>query len=290
MSGWYREPLVHFLVAGAAIFALASAVGGDGDGDGDDVRGDAEGGSAELDQRAPRRIVVDTARRATLRASLEAELGRAPSEAELDQALDAWVADEALYREAVALGLDRGDLIVRRRLIQNLRFVLAGRRTPAAPDEATLRAYYDAHQADFERPGRYTLEHVFLSEGDSEVLGFRAAAALDALRGGEDPATLGDPFLHGRRFERQTVEALAQRLGQPLVAELPGLPVGEWAGPVLSTYGVHLVLVVEVVPGGVAPFAEVRGQVEAAWLDAEQARLDDAELREVVERYHVVRE
>jgi peptidyl-prolyl cis-trans isomerase C len=280
MPRWYQEPLLHFLVAGAAIFALTSAID-EGDG--------PEQGAAGPGQ-APAPIVVDSARRETLRASLEAELGRPPSDEEVVRAVDGWVADEALYREAVALGLDRGDLIVRRRLIQNLRFVLAGRQTPPTPDEATLRAHYEAHREAFERPGRYTLEHVFLSEGDSEVLGFRAAAALDALRRGDDPATVGDPFLHGRRFERQTVEALAQRLGQPFVAELPGLPAGEWAGPVLSTFGVHLVRIVDVVPGGVAPFEEVRAQVEAAWLDAEQARLDEAELREVIGRYPVVRE
>lgn len=214
--------------------------------------------------------------------ALEARMaagGLPPSPAEVDAALEALVREEIFVREARRLGLDRGDPVVRRRLVQKVEFVVEGGAGAGTPDEAELEAWLAAHPGDFAQPERLSLVQVFLSEARrGEALSDDAADALSALRGGADPAALGDPFIHGAGFQQQSPERLQAIFGAELAEALATLEPGSWRGPLPSPYGLHLVRLEDRSPARQPPLDEVRAEVEAAWRAAREAEaLDRAE-------------
>jgi len=244
MSLW-REPLLHFTVLGGLVFAAHAAWA--------------------PDPEPERRIVVTPELREALVRQHRLRTGADPDEGAVQAAVEAWVDREVLYREAVALGLDRGDPVVRRRLVQKLEF-LAEDAPTETPDDAALTRHLATHAGEFAEPPRLTLAHVFLRRARAG----EADEVLGSLRGGADPAGLGDPFVHGREVKRRTAKQLGGLFGKAFAAAVSELPVGEdWRGPVGSTYGVHLVRVLERTPGRVPPLKAVRAKV-VAHLDAQR--------------------
>ncbi len=260
-----REPALHFVLIGAALFGVHAWLA--------------------PPEEEPRRVAVSGELVEALKAQHEAETGAPPDAAALRARVDAWVDREVLYREALALGLDAGDPVVRRRLVQKLEF-LAEDAPAAAPDDATLEAHLAQNAEAFREPPTLSFEHVFLRRGR----GGEASDLLAALRGGADPATLGSPFVHGRRFERQPGPRVRQRFGNLFVEAVSEHAGDDWFGPVESLYGQHLVRVFERTPGRVPPLTEIRPAVAAHW-DA-QRRVDAraALVRRLRARYEVVRE
>jgi peptidyl-prolyl cis-trans isomerase C len=249
---WLREPLLHFALLGVGLFALHGVVAGD----------DARPGPA-------RTIEVSAELVASLRLEHERRAGRAPTEAELEAAVQRWVDEEVLYREALSLGLDRGDPVVRRRLIQKMAFLSEDLVEVPAPSEAELTEWLEANRDRYRRPERLTLEHVYfrrLQAGTPE----RVGEALDALRGGASYEGLGDPFVRGRRFATRTSGELDGVFGPGFAAALGALPAGEWAGPVTSGFGEHLVRVVERAAARDPELPEVEREVRRDWLAARQ--------------------
>src|SRR5262249_4884420 len=153
-----------------------------------------------------------------------------------------YIDNEVLYREALELGLDRGDIIVRRRLVQKMEFLTEGLDPVPEPTDTELQAYLDAHAEHYLQPDRVTLTHVFASNDRHGA----ATATLaeqwgEQLRAGADPATLGDPFLRGRELAAVSERDLAGILGNAFAAHVMQLPVGTWSAPIASSYGLHLV-------------------------------------------------
>jgi hypothetical protein len=261
-----REPLVHFVVLGGAFFALHAAVA-----------------------PAPRdgRVVISGDFVAGLRREHQGRTGRPPTVEEERALVDRFVDEEVLYREAVALGLDRGDPIVRRRLAQKMVFV-AEDGAAREPADAELAAYLAAHADRYCEAGRASFRHVFLgrdrrgpaAEADARQL-------LAALQGGAPAEAAGDPFLQGAAFARRTAAEIEAVFGAAFAAALPAAPLGTWSGPIASSFGVHLVRVEAREPGGLPPLAAVRGRVRADLLDERRG----AAVREMRERlrarYHV---
>jgi hypothetical protein len=178
--------------------------------------------------------------------------------------------DEALLREAIALGFD-DDVVVRRLLREEMRLLL---RAGPPPDDATLRAWLAAHAEDFRQPATFDFTHVFLGEGGD------AARALEALRAGRPPEDAGDPFPAGNVLAAQTRADVARRFGEDLAAAVDTLPVGVWSGPFASPFGLHLVRVDGRRPGRVPDLAEVRLRVAYASREAEA----DRRLRDALDR------
>ena len=236
------EPLVHFAVLGLAIFGVHAARAGD--------RGEA--------------LAVDAARVDATAAELARRLARAPAPAEVAAALVTELDEERLYREALALGLDRDDPIVRRRMIQKLRFVhedLAADDPPGDPELAALR---DADPARYKLPERVALTHVLAARDrhpDPEAI----ARALQArLRAGADPAALGDPCVHGRRFGPRAPAAFAGMFGDDFAAALSDMSEGTW-NLAASSLGWHVVRVDERAAGAVPELAALRPRLRADW-------------------------
>jgi hypothetical protein len=170
----------------------------------------------------------------------------APSAAEKQALIDNLVDDEVLVREALNMGIDRGDPILRRRLIQKMGFLMEGFNPVSEPTEAELRVYLERHPERFVEEERISLVHVFLqSDGSADSAETDVDRVLAELSRGADPGRLGDPFVHGTRFIQRSRKDLAGKFGEGFAHRVMSLPEGVWSGPVRSSYGIHLVLVTE---------------------------------------------
>jgi len=222
-----REPLIHFLALGALLFGL-----------------NAWRDHSRADAGSPASIHVTAAIIERLRAGYERQFGQAPDVDELRGLARAYVREEVLFREASALGLDRDDTIVRQRLAQKMEFLTDDLVGAAEPAEAALQSYFATHAARYARPARVSFRHVYFSrEKRGPGADMAAREALAALSSGANDESFGDAFLHGFEFaEREPVE-LAALFGPEFAPRLAVLPPGRWSGPVLSSYGTHLVRV-----------------------------------------------
>ena len=217
---------------------------------------------------ADRHIVVTAAKRRWLDEHLERQWRRPPTAAESDRSVTDFVREEVLYREALALGLDRDDLVVRRRLVQKME-MLALRDGPGV-SEADLMDHYLAHRADYALPESVSFRHVFFSAATRGAAAPAAAgAALAELRdrGASGVSGLGDPPPMPPEVSEWTRSMVEARFGPGFAASVFEADPGGWCGPVASAYGCHLVFVTRRTPARVPDFAEVAGRI-ATDLDA----------------------
>lgn len=264
-----REPLLHFAVLGGLIFA-ANAWFGEG----------APEGSA---------VVVDQAWVSGVEAGLGRGLGRAPTTAELAEALSAAVDDELLFREGLALGLDRGDPIVRRRLIQKTRFLHEDRAELEGVSDEELAAYLAEHHERYVGAARVGLSHAFAATDRHDDPEAKAAELLAEIRAGGALEGLGDPFPHGQRIGLRTPADLEALFGQGFAAGLGDVAVGETA-LLRSSYGWHVVRVDEREAASLPPLSLIRARVERDRAEELRERAAEAGLRRLREGAQIVLE
>lgn len=276
MSRWLRDPLLHFLAIGALLFAVYSRLGG-----GERPAGEVVLGSAEIE---------------ALAAGWERQWRRPPTTPELERLVEEEVRRELLYREALRLGLDRDDDVVRRRLIEKMEFIgaeLAGSAAPAEPAEAELERFFEANRDRYREAARVSFSHVFF---DPALRGAAAEAdarrALADLLGEAEPPPrapeLGDPFPLQTDYPDKTREQIARHFGAPFADAVLALPEQGWAGPLESTYGVHLVYRGERREGRRLELAEVRDRLAADWAEEGRRLASERLIAELRERYPVV--
>ena len=259
-------------------------------------------------------IVVSAATVAQLRASWIAETGRAPDAAELEASIRRHADEEVLLREALRLGLDRSDTVVRQRLVQNVRFaradaqldeaaafaealalgmahrdLVARRRLVQALEErlvqgtrvtdADVDAFVAAHADRYAAPRRISFEQVYLSSDRHRgTLEQRAAEIAAQLAVQPDAPVPGDPFLLGTRFATQSEADLARGFGAAFARAAIDAPLGQWSGPVRSAYGVHFIRVHAQQPAGAIERATVRRQARYALLEERERAVVRAQL------------
>jgi hypothetical protein len=268
-----REPLLHFLVLGAGLFLLFGVAGG-GSGD-----------------RPPEEIVVTAGRIESLAEVFGRTWQRPPTKAELDGLVEGYVREEVLYREAVAMGLDRDDTVIRRRLSQKMEFLSEDIAAQVEPTDEELRAHLAENPNAFRVEPRFTFSHVYLNpdrRGDAlRRDAERLLAELNAAGAGVDVEAPGDGFLLGHDFTAVRRGEVAGMFGEGFAAELSRLEPGVWRGPVASGYGVHLVLVRERIDGRVPPLEELREAVRREWADARRLAANEQLYRSLRQRYTV---
>ncbi|NGO53851.1 peptidyl-prolyl cis-trans isomerase [Mesorhizobium camelthorni] len=263
-----KEPLLHFLLLALAIFAVHGLVGADAD--------------EKTDS-----IVVTAAKIEQMTTLFARTWQRPPTPEELKGMIDDHVKEEILVRQALALGLDKDDTVVRRRLRQKMEF-LADTDMPA-PTDAELDAYLKANPDAFEIDPMLAFEHIFLNpEQHGDRMERDAAAILEALSRPEtDPASLGDVTLLPPGLPLSGKTSIGQTFGADFAEELDKAPVGRWTGPVASGFGLHLIRVSERMPGRVPALDEVRDAVAREWTNAKRAQLEDQRFAELLKRYVV---
>ena len=267
-----KEPLAHFLVLGALIFA-------------------GYGLRSRHAAPAPGQIVVSQGQLASMMVGFTRTWQRPPTPEEWEGLVKERVREEVYCREALALGLDRDDTIIRRRLRQKMEFISDDMAAPTPATDAELSAYLAAHPDSFRVEPRFTFRHVFLNpEKHGENLARDAARLLARLkRAGStaDAAALGDPFLLEHEFASVPAREVEKQFGKDFAAKLTGIPPGQWQGPVASGYGVHLVLVSERVEGSLPALADVRETVRREWDSARRKEANENFYRELLKGYTV---
>ncbi|MBA4747603.1 MAG: peptidyl-prolyl cis-trans isomerase [Sphingopyxis sp.] len=252
-----REPLVHFLIAGLAVFAFAS------------LR------DAPVDP-ASRTITITEEQVGRLAARWQAAWRRAPTPRELDALIRDHVKEEVYYREARRLGMDEDDPVIRARLRAKMEYLSIAAAENAAPSEATLQAWVDRHPARYAADQRSSFDQIYLGQGAAAVLAARAEAVRRQLRGGADWRGLGERISLPASLEATEAGAVARQFGDDFSAGLADLPVDAWYGPVESGFGAHLVRLRTVTAGAPPRLADVRQRAENDWraatLAAREAR------------------
>ena len=262
------EPMLHFLLIGIALFGAYRWVS----------PGDSGG----------RRIVITQGVVDDLVTQHLAAKGREPSAIELNHLIESYVRDEILYREGVRLGLERDDIVVKRRVRQKIEMIVEEDASTRAPTDADLSAYLVANRARFAQPAILTFDQVFIGESTSgRGVVHAVAVAREALRKGGDPEDLGKPTLLPHRMTRTPADLVARDFGAEFAAALEKAPLGDWAGPIDSSFGAHYVRVSDRTPAVAPQLAAVRDLVVREWENERRQRARNDAYTKVCGEYQV---
>ncbi|WP_181164480.1 peptidyl-prolyl cis-trans isomerase [Amaricoccus solimangrovi] len=207
---------------------------------------------------------------------------RTPDPEEVRGLIRDWAVEEASVREALALGLDQGDAMIRNRLRSKVEFLAEAPAAALIPDDATLEAYYQANAARFARDGALSFEQVLLpaDAGPDEVEAVKAK-----LEQGADPGDLSASTMLPPLVEAMATPAVERVFGAGFGGEVAALPLDHWSGPVTSGYGRHLVRLESRRAGAPPPLAKVRDRVLADWRAAKAREMRESYLRSLLGRY-----
>jgi hypothetical protein len=273
MKRWLREPLLHFALAGAALFAAYAFIG----------RGRADGGGERVVRIGPGEV-------AWLRETWTRQWQRPPSQEELRGQVTEFLKEELLAREARSMGLDQGDTIVRRRLAQKLEFLMQDTARLAEPSDADLERFYGAHPDLFRSPARLSFSHVYFGREHRRDAAGDARTALLALSR-NDPSVraseLGDRLMIDYELRDADEQSIAAQFGPAFSAEIMQLEPGTWQGPIESAYGLHLVRVERHVPAAPRAFAEVRTQALERWRSEREREQGERYFAALLKKYDV---
>lgn len=260
-----REPLTHFVVIGAVLFALSAW-------------GDRQ------PEAAPGRIVISEGDLQQMLFAWRAQ-GRAdPTPAEWQAMLAEKVHEQVLYHEALAIGLDQNDTIVTRRLAQKMDFLAEDLSALREPTRDELRAWLDAHPADFAVPPRISFHHVYFSP---DKHGLRTRAVATAALGAGRPAP-GDRFMFQDAYAERLPDEVAGIFGPAFAQAVFESPPGTWTGPIESGLGLHLVFVDSLIPGRAPDLSEVEDRVKASWVSAQRELFKEEAYKVMRAKYEVV--
>lgn len=265
------EPLVHFVMIGAALFALSR-------------RPEERPASAPVQGAEP--IILDAHVRSMLIDEWRRTHAAAPSPDELERIAGEWIDREILYREGLARGLDRNDPRIRGWVSEKMAFLLSAQVLIPEPTEAELLDYFETHLEDFTEAARLDFIHVFV-DGTGEDARGRAAELLGLLRNGASPAGLGDTFSGGRHYRRRRLEDLARTFGDDFVRGLDVQAAGEWVMRP-SRYGLHLLRIEGRTPAGRPELEDVRSRVKESWSADRRAEAVAKEMSRLRSRWEVV--
>jgi hypothetical protein len=267
-----REPLLHFLILGAVIFAV-------------------HGITARHKTDNPGEIIVTQGTIENLVTGFTRTWQRPPTGDELQGLVRDYIREEAAYREGLALGLDRDDMIVRRRLQQKLEFVSDDLATRIEPSDEDLQSFLQVHKGTFQTEPRFSFRQIYFNpQLHGENLHRDVARVLDELQhpGSHVYKTEpGDPFLLQQAFDDVSLSDLKKTLGDQFGSAISALPVGSWQGPIDSGYGVHLVCVTKRTDSHLPALSEVREQVRREYLDAKRTEATNKFYKALLSRYSV---
>lgn len=267
-----REPLLQFLLVGLALFGAWQLLQPAG-------------------AREQNRIVIteDDLKQMSL---LWVSQGRLPpNQQQLQGLIDTKVREEVLYREALALGLDKDDTIVKRQLARKMDFLAEDLSRLEEPKPGELRAWYEQHKSRFALAPRASFRHVYFSP-DRRGARTRADAeeALAPLAGKPIDAAIssGDPFMFHGFYGDRSLEVVAKEFGPPFARALAGIAPGAWSGPVESGYGWHLVFIDAMTPQRFPDFDEIEAEVRTAWVEDKREQTRSKLYETMRARYEVV--
>jgi hypothetical protein len=276
MKKLVREPLVHFLLIGAGMFLLFG------------WRSAPAPGAGGLPALVSSSIVVTQGDIDQMVATFTKTWQRQPEKQEVKNLVEDFVRSEIYYREAMSIGLDRDDAVIKRRMRQKMEFILEDITTQAEPSEGELRGYLQKHADAYLTEPRIAFLHVFISTSRRGA-GAEADArqALTLLRGGADPISVGDPTALEFEIPLSSLREVNSQFGGEFGTKVFEIEPGTWAGPLPSAFGLHLVQVANRTEGKIPEFADVFEQLKRDWTIDRQNELKNAAYAKLLERYSV---
>ncbi|MGY4308054.1 hypothetical protein ACVIJ6_005297 [Bradyrhizobium sp. USDA 4369] len=269
-----KEPLLHFLALAAVVFV-------------------SYGVFNRFEAGKPDEIVITESRIARLAEQFAAMWQRPPASAELKNLIDDYVKEEILVREALALGLDKDDAIIRRRLRLKMEFFNSAETAILTPTDTELADYLKNNPEKFEIDPAYAFEQVLLSpDRHGERISQDAASVLQILRSKSsiDPDELGDATLLPYKLELTGKAPISQTFGPAFADALDKIAPGQWSGPVESDFGLHLIRITERQVGRAPALAEVRAPVEREWANEKRKAIEEQRLTALLTRYRITME
>ncbi len=264
-----REPLLHFLLIGMLLFLLFGKVAPPSD----------EG----------TRITVDRSAIAALAGQFQATWSRPPTRDEVNGLIDAYVRDEILYREGVALGLVKDDPVIKRRVRQKLEVLIEEEGEAGAPGDIELSAYLNKNAEKFRMPPVLSFDQVLFDPADyGDNLESALKASMAALNGGAAPESQGKSSMLPMRVKDLPMDQVVRDFGDDFGKALDAAPVGQWLEPLRSGFGVHLVRIAERTPGYLPPLDEARKAVTREWENGRRQAALEASYARLRKDYDVV--
>ncbi|MGB2635511.1 MAG: peptidylprolyl isomerase [Candidatus Acidiferrum sp.] len=267
-----REPLLHFLLLGVAIFAAFSLLS-----------------RHKVDK--PGEIVITQGTMENLVTGFTRTWQRPPTQEELRGLVTDYVREEVAYRRAVAMGLDRDDTIVRRRLQQKLEFLSDDLSARVTPTDADLQAFLQSHADKFKTETTLSFRQIYLNPQLHGNNLHRDEAHLLAhlQRSGQesDLSSFGDPFLLPQSFENISLSEVKKIFGEQFAVGISAVAPGQWRWPVVSGYGAHLVYVVRRNEGRLPALADIHDDVRRQWLDAKRGEATDKLYQALLKGYTI---
>ena len=270
-----REPLVHFMFIGAFIYLLYGVF------------------AESVPEADDKTIVVTAGEVEWMQSTWQKRWNRPPTAKEFDGLIQQYIREMVLYREALTMGLNKHDMVVRRRLAQKLEFLAKDLVALIPPTEEELQIYFDEHQGRYQEPMLYTFTQVFIDPDkrgdatldDAEKIKATLIEKGDAI---DDPGALGDRFMLQNYYPGKDQIEIQKQFGSGFTESLIALSAGEWHGPVLSGYGVHLVYISNVDEPPPPVFADVRERVVQEWTSDKSEELNEKFYANLREQYTVV--
>lgn len=266
-SRLWREPMLHFLLIGFALFLYYDLSGG-------------------KDETLPKRIHVEQGQVRQLAANFELTWSRPPTQQELDAMVEGHVREEVLYREALAMGLDRDDPLVRRRMRMKLEFILEDLSAQDYSDEV-LNDYMHRYVERFRDEPRVSFQQVYLNPDKRQDLLADAKQLLARLDDGANPVELGDPTLSPRVYQLAQQNEIARDFGEEFARELVNITTGDWAGPIYSPFGAHLLKVDRRIEARLPALTEIRDRVLREYQAEQSKQQKDVAYQKLRETYVV---
>ena len=267
-----REPLLHFLLIGTALFVAY------------DIQ--------NKDFVENNRIVISEAQIDRLITLWKKQRQRLPTQSELRGLIDQQIREEVMYREALAMGLDQNDSVVRRRLAQKVEFISADLAALAEPTKKELANYLITNSEKFELPARVNFAQVYISydkHGDNiETYANSLLNELVQTDSTIDISTFGDPLMLDQQYEQTTEQGVARLFGKDFASQLFTLPVGGWQGPIPSGYGMHLVRIDNKSESHLPELNAVSEKVRTEWMAQQRRNMDNIFYQSLRQRYEVV--
>jgi parvulin-like peptidyl-prolyl isomerase len=276
LAGLARQPLLHFLVLGVAISSLYLWLG--------------ERDAAATDTT----IKISAAEISRLSAGWQARWNRPPTQGELDGMIQAQIREAALYREAVAMGLDKNDPVIRRVLVQKLEGMARDLvELSLSPTDQDLSTYFAENSERYRPRSLITFTHVFIDPDKREDRTLDDAAEMLAqLQALDNPAddagTFGDAFMLQSYYPEKDEGRIGSLFGREFARQIFELEEGIWHGPVLSGYGTHLVYVLGLQEYPVPPLAEVKDRVMQDWVEENREEITGKYFAALLARYEVI--
>jgi hypothetical protein len=271
---FWREPLIHFFVLGLTVFGLHTVLDR----------------KPEAIVNDPYLVEVSSADIEWLRTIFNKQMGREPTVQDLRGQVNQLIREQILSREAVAMGLDEGDIVVRRRLAQKMEFLFKDLSAMTEPTEDELRTYYTENRSKYEIPPLVTFTQVYFNH---DIRGVEEAilAAQALIRVGGDPykvTTFGDASILSPGCTQCSEKEIGNKFGTDFAESVKNLEPGSWYGPVKSGYGIHAVYIHEHQDTKLPNFRDIIDRIKNDWMTAKREENTRRVYGEIRSRYRIL--